>query len=80
MSGMLPHLEQRERLIDKKLIDKKLGELQDDNTEERLINLAVTGNTLEKKTSDNWWEKERYKETWKQISEELYHYGKQNDL
>lgn len=53
MSGMLPHLEQRERLIDKKLIDKKLGELQDDNTEERLINLAVTGNTLEKKTSDN---------------------------
>lgn len=80
MSGMLPHLEQRERLIDKKLIDKKLGELQDDNTEERLINLAVTGNTLEKKTSDNWCEKERYKETWKQISEELYHYGKQNDL
>ena len=53
MSGMLPHLEQRERLIDKKLIDKKLGELQDDNTEERLINLAVTGNTLEKNTSDN---------------------------
>ena len=80
MSGMLPHLEQRERLIDKKLIDKKLGELQDDNTKERLINLAVTGNTLEKNTSDNWREKERYKETWKQISEELYHYGKQNDL
>lgn len=42
------HIQNKEK--EKKLIDyKKLAKLQDDNTEEKLINLAVMGNTLEKK-------------------------------